>query len=54
MFEALVMADVRFHGEGYQKGQEEGSSLDMIEERQPGTLHGAKIKSEQKEKSQSP
>ncbi|KAB1251673.1 Protein LTO1-like protein [Camelus dromedarius] len=46
MFDAIVMADERFHGEGYQEGYEEGSSLGIIEGRQHGTLHGAKIGSE--------
>ncbi|XP_027625211.1 protein LTO1 homolog isoform X2 [Tupaia chinensis] len=46
MFDAIVMADDRFHGEGYQEGYEEGSSLGIIEGRQYGTLHGAKIGSE--------
>uniref|UniRef100_A0A8C9CS16 Essential protein Yae1 N-terminal domain-containing protein n=1 Tax=Phocoena sinus TaxID=42100 RepID=A0A8C9CS16_PHOSS len=45
-FDAIVMADERFHGEGYQEGYEEGSSLGMIEGRQHGTFHGAKIGSE--------
>uniref|UniRef100_A0A8C9DJV1 LTO1 maturation factor of ABCE1 n=1 Tax=Prolemur simus TaxID=1328070 RepID=A0A8C9DJV1_PROSS len=51
MFDAIVMADERFHGEGYQEGYEEGSSLGIIEGRQYGTLHGAKIGSEQKDES---
>ncbi|XP_049748698.1 protein LTO1 homolog isoform X1 [Elephas maximus indicus] len=46
MFDAIVMADERFHGEGYQEGYEEGSSLGIIEGRQYGALHGAKIGSE--------
>ncbi|XP_005384306.1 PREDICTED: oral cancer-overexpressed protein 1 isoform X2 [Chinchilla lanigera] len=46
MFDAIVMADERFHGEGYQEGYEEGSSLGIIEGRQYGTLHGARIGSE--------
>ncbi|XP_040495520.1 protein LTO1 homolog isoform X4 [Ursus maritimus] len=46
MFDAIVMADERFHGEGYQEGYEEGNSLGIIEGRQYGTLHGAKIGSE--------
>ncbi|XP_023510388.2 protein LTO1 homolog isoform X1 [Equus caballus] len=46
MFDAIVMADDRFHGEGYQEGYEEGSTLGIIEGRQHGTLHGAKIGSE--------
>ncbi|XP_075829048.1 protein LTO1 homolog isoform X1 [Microtus pennsylvanicus] len=46
MFDAVVMADERFHGEGYQEGYEEGSSLGIVEGRQYGTLQGAKIGSE--------
>ncbi|XP_017371390.1 protein LTO1 homolog isoform X2 [Cebus imitator] len=46
MFDAIVMADERFHGEGYREGYEEGSSLGVMEGRQHGTLHGAKIGSE--------
>nr|XP_019611227.1 PREDICTED: oral cancer-overexpressed protein 1 isoform X1 [Rhinolophus sinicus] len=46
LFDAIVMADDRFHGEGYQEGYEEGSSLGIIEGRQHGALHGAKIGSE--------
>lgn len=43
---ATVMADERSHREGYQEGYEEGNSLGIIEGRQYGTLHGAKIGSE--------
>ncbi|XP_023617607.1 oral cancer-overexpressed protein 1 isoform X2 [Myotis lucifugus] len=46
LFDAIVMADNRFHGEGYQEGYEEGSSLGIIEGRQHGTVYGAKIGSE--------
>uniref|UniRef100_A0A2K5C9Z5 LTO1 maturation factor of ABCE1 n=1 Tax=Aotus nancymaae TaxID=37293 RepID=A0A2K5C9Z5_AOTNA len=46
MFDAIVMADERFHGEGYREGYEEGSSLGVTEGRQHGRLHGAKIGSE--------
>ncbi|XP_047372587.1 protein LTO1 homolog isoform X4 [Sciurus carolinensis] len=46
MFDAIVMADERFHGEGYQEGYKEGSCLGRIEGRQHGALHGAKIGSE--------
>ncbi|KAM5185685.1 protein LTO1 homolog isoform 1-T1 [Callospermophilus lateralis] len=46
MFDAIVMADERFHGEGYQEGYEDGSSLGRIEGRQHGALRGAKIGSE--------
>nr|XP_044993753.1 protein LTO1 homolog isoform X2 [Jaculus jaculus] len=46
MFDAIVMADERFHGEGFQEGYEEGSSLGILEGRQYGTEHGARIASE--------
>ncbi|XP_017444730.2 protein LTO1 homolog isoform X3 [Rattus norvegicus] len=46
IFDAVVMADERFHGEGYQEGYEEGSSLGIVEGKQYGVLHGAKIGSE--------
>nr|XP_034346865.1 protein LTO1 homolog isoform X3 [Arvicanthis niloticus] len=46
IFDAVVMADERFHGEGYQEGYEEGSSLGIAEGKQYGMLHGAKIGSE--------
>lgn len=46
IFDAVVMADERFHGEGYQEGYEEGSSLGLAEGKQYGVLHGAKIGSE--------
>ncbi|XP_054580665.1 protein LTO1 homolog isoform X3 [Eptesicus fuscus] len=46
LFDAIVMADDRFRGEGYQEGYEEGSGLGIIEGRQHGTVYGAKIGSE--------
>ncbi|XP_006860885.1 PREDICTED: oral cancer-overexpressed protein 1 [Chrysochloris asiatica] len=46
MFDAIVMAEERFHGEGYREGYEEGSSMGVVEGRRYGTLHGAKIGSE--------
>ncbi|XP_069865830.1 protein LTO1 homolog isoform X2 [Dipodomys merriami] len=46
MFDAIVMADERFHGEGYREGYEEGSTLGRIEGRQYGTVHGARVGSE--------
>ncbi|XP_008853188.1 protein LTO1 homolog isoform X2 [Nannospalax galili] len=46
MFDTIVMADERFHGEGYREGYEEGSNLGISEGRHCGTLHGAKIGSE--------
>ncbi|XP_061309092.1 protein LTO1 homolog [Pezoporus flaviventris] len=46
MFEEIVMAEERFHGEGYQEGYAEGSCVGVFEGRRYGSLHGAKIGSE--------
>ncbi|XP_021564658.1 LOW QUALITY PROTEIN: oral cancer-overexpressed protein 1 [Carlito syrichta] len=40
------LREAQFHGEGYQEGFEEGSSLGMIEGRRYGTVHGARVASE--------
>ncbi|XP_075019443.1 protein LTO1 homolog isoform X1 [Calonectris borealis] len=46
MFDEIVMAEDRFHGEGYQEGYAEGSHVGVVEGRRYGSLHGAKIGSE--------
>ncbi|NXW04921.1 ORAV1 protein, partial [Fregetta grallaria] len=46
MFDEIVMAEDRFHGEGYQEGYAEGSHVGVAEGRRYGSLHGAKIGSE--------
>ncbi|NXN95649.1 ORAV1 protein, partial [Rhinopomastus cyanomelas] len=46
LFDDIVMAEERFHGEGYQEGYEEGSHIGAAEGRRYGSLHGAKIGSE--------
>ncbi|XP_025945112.1 oral cancer-overexpressed protein 1 isoform X2 [Apteryx rowi] len=46
MFDDIVMAEERFHGEGYQEGYAEGSHIGVVEGRRYGSLHGAKIGSE--------
>ncbi|NXI42307.1 ORAV1 protein, partial [Galbula dea] len=46
MFDEIVMAEERFHGEGYQEGYAEGSHIGVVEGRRYGSLHGAKIGSE--------
>ncbi|KAM6408338.1 protein LTO1 homolog isoform 2-T2 [Rhynochetos jubatus] len=46
MFDEIVMAEERFHGEGYQEGYAEGTHLGVVEGRKYGSLHGAKIGSE--------
>ncbi|XP_006111530.1 protein LTO1 homolog [Pelodiscus sinensis] len=46
LFDAIVMAEDRFHGEGYQEGYVEGSHVGVIEGRRYGALHGARIGSE--------
>ncbi|XP_054828148.1 protein LTO1 homolog [Eublepharis macularius] len=42
-FDAIVMAEARFHGEGYQEGYVEGTHAGVIEGRQYGIQQGAKI-----------
>ncbi|NXA82896.1 ORAV1 protein, partial [Thryothorus ludovicianus] len=46
LFDGIVMAEQRFHGEGYQEGLAEGSHAGMAEGRRHGALHGARISSE--------
>ncbi|XP_065611113.1 protein LTO1 homolog isoform X2 [Cyrtonyx montezumae] len=46
MFDQIVMAEDRFHGEGFQEGYAEGSQAGAAEGRSCGALHGAKIGSE--------
>ncbi|KAF4802038.1 oral cancer-overexpressed protein 1 [Turdus rufiventris] len=46
LFDGIVMAEERFHGEGYQEGLEEGSHAGMAEGRRCGALHGARVGSE--------
>lgn len=46
MFDAIVMADERFHGDGYREGFEEGGGLGLVEGRQLGAVQGARIGSE--------
>ncbi|KAJ7344586.1 hypothetical protein JRQ81_000536 [Phrynocephalus forsythii] len=42
-FDAIVMAETKFHGEGYQEGYEEGICAGAIEGRQYGVQQGAII-----------
>lgn len=46
MFDSIVMAEERFHGEGYDEGYSEGVQAGLIEGHQYGALNGAKIGSE--------
>nr|XP_021384219.1 protein LTO1 homolog isoform X1 [Lonchura striata domestica] len=46
LFDGIVMAEQRFHGEGYQEGLAEGSHAGMTEGRRYGALHGARMGSE--------
>ncbi|KAL9851081.1 protein LTO1 homolog isoform 1-T1 [Geothlypis trichas] len=46
LFDGIVMAEQRFHGEGYQEGLAEGSHAGMDEGRRHGALHGARMGSE--------
>ncbi|XP_032081243.1 protein LTO1 homolog [Thamnophis elegans] len=45
-FDAIVMAETRFHGEGYQDGYAEGVHAGAVEGRQHGLQQGARIGSE--------
>ncbi|XP_015279914.1 PREDICTED: oral cancer-overexpressed protein 1 isoform X1 [Gekko japonicus] len=42
-FDAILMAEARFHGEGYQEGYVEGTQAGVMEGRQYGIQQGAKI-----------
>ncbi|XP_072516545.1 protein LTO1 homolog [Salminus brasiliensis] len=46
LFDSILMADDRFHIEGYREGFEEGTRQGMIEGRNHGMLHGAKLSAE--------
>ncbi|XP_078540374.1 protein LTO1 homolog isoform X2 [Lissotriton helveticus] len=46
MFDSIVMAEERFHGEGYDEGYSEGVQAGLIEGHQYGAINGAKIGSE--------
>lgn len=46
LFDPIIMADNRFHVEGYQEGFEEGTRQGTIEGRNHGRLHGAKLSAE--------
>ncbi|XP_056318947.1 protein LTO1 homolog [Danio aesculapii] len=46
LFDSIIMADDRFHVEGYQEGFEEGVRQGTIEGRNHGRLHGAKLSAE--------
>ncbi|XP_063145667.1 protein LTO1 homolog [Candoia aspera] len=45
-FDAIVMAETRFHGEGYREGYAEGIHAGVMEGRQYGVQQGASIGSE--------
>uniref|UniRef100_V9LKH4 Oral cancer overexpressed protein 1 n=1 Tax=Callorhinchus milii TaxID=7868 RepID=V9LKH4_CALMI len=46
LFDPILLADKRFHGEGYQEGYNEGGHSGVIEGRRFGSINGAKIGSE--------
>ncbi|KYO21881.1 oral cancer-overexpressed protein 1 isoform A [Alligator mississippiensis] len=46
LFDGILMAEERFHGEGYQDGYAEGNRIGVTEGRIYGSLHGARIGSE--------
>ncbi|MCJ8737386.1 hypothetical protein PDJAM_G00023340 [Pangasius djambal] len=46
LFDSIIMADDRFHVDGYHEGFEEGMQQGLIEGRNHGMLHGAKLSAE--------
>ncbi|XP_066503995.1 protein LTO1 homolog [Hoplias malabaricus] len=46
LFDSILMADDRFHVEGYREGFEEGTRQGTVEGRNHGKLHGAKLSAE--------
>ncbi|XP_053369425.1 protein LTO1 homolog [Clarias gariepinus] len=46
LFDSIIMADDRFHVDGYSKGFEEGTQQGLLEGRNHGMLHGAKFSAE--------
>uniref|UniRef100_A0AAY5KRW4 Essential protein Yae1 N-terminal domain-containing protein n=1 Tax=Esox lucius TaxID=8010 RepID=A0AAY5KRW4_ESOLU len=46
LFDCIVMADDRFHVEGYREGFNEGTRQGMIDGRKHGASHGAKLSME--------
>ncbi|XP_006642707.2 protein LTO1 homolog [Lepisosteus oculatus] len=46
LFDSILMADNRFHNEGYQEGFEEGVRVGLAEGRSHGAAHGAKVATE--------
>ncbi|XP_053491632.1 protein LTO1 homolog [Ictalurus furcatus] len=46
LFDSIIMADDRFHLDGYREGFEEGTQQGLIEGRNHGMLHGARLSAE--------
>ncbi|KAK1798259.1 hypothetical protein P4O66_006733 [Electrophorus voltai] len=46
LFDSILMADDRFHTQGYRDGFEEGSRVGTMEGRHHGALHGARLSAE--------
>ncbi|XP_036391691.1 protein LTO1 homolog [Megalops cyprinoides] len=46
LFDCILMADDRFHGEGFQEGFKEGTRQGMVEGKNHGATHGAKLSAE--------
>lgn len=45
-FDCILMADDKFHVEGYREGFDEGTQQGMLEGRLHGATHGAKVSTE--------
>ncbi|XP_018619400.1 protein LTO1 homolog isoform X2 [Scleropages formosus] len=46
LFDAIIMADDRFHDEGFQEGFDKGTRQGLIEGRNHGATHGARLSAE--------
>ncbi|XP_030622419.1 protein LTO1 homolog [Chanos chanos] len=46
LFDCILMADDRFHVEGYREGYEEGTREGLLEGRNHGMVHGARLSAE--------
>ncbi|KAJ0056478.1 hypothetical protein NL108_008036 [Boleophthalmus pectinirostris] len=46
LFDSILMAEERFHGEGYKEGYEKGAHKGLQEGRRHGAMHGAQLSAE--------
>ncbi|XP_033845452.1 protein LTO1 homolog [Periophthalmus magnuspinnatus] len=46
LFDSIIMAEEKFHGEGYKEGYEKGAHRGLQEGRRHGAVHGARLSTE--------